>query len=73
MTRTHCDSPRCPQIYVDVGHLLRIPPHYRLPQEPEDEFNCVNLDVVLPKIESLSESAKLPVLVWIHGKTCTRS
>ncbi|KAF4967731.1 hypothetical protein FSARC_4792 [Fusarium sarcochroum] len=60
-------GPKCPQIHVDVGHLLRIPPHHRLPREPEDEFNCTNLDVVLPKTVSQSESAKLPVLVWIHG------
>ncbi|WZH44120.1 carboxylesterase [Fusarium acuminatum] len=60
-------GPKCPQIYVDVGHLLRIPPHHILPREPEDEFKCANLDVVLPKSDLLSNSKRLPVLVWIHG------
>ncbi|KAG5661252.1 hypothetical protein KAF25_005374, partial [Fusarium avenaceum] len=60
-------GPKCPQIYVDVGHLLRIPTHHILPREPEDEFTCTNLDVVLPKSGLLSSSKRLPVLVWIHG------
>ncbi|CVK96624.1 related to carboxylesterase [Fusarium mangiferae] len=60
-------GPRCPQIQADVGHLLRIPPHHKLPVEPEDEFECTNLDVTLPKLDSLSSLDKLPVLVWIHG------
>ncbi|KAJ4263527.1 hypothetical protein NW762_006346 [Fusarium torreyae] len=60
-------GPRCPQVPVDVGHLLRIPPHHKFPWEPEDEFKCTNLDVVMPKPDSLPKSAKLPVLVWIHG------
>lgn len=71
MVLTPFPSPKCPQIYVDVGHLLRIPPHHRLPREPEDEFNCINLDVVLPKSGLLSNAKRLPVLVWIHGKTWT--
>ncbi|KAF5243541.1 hypothetical protein FANTH_8120 [Fusarium anthophilum] len=41
-------GPRCPQVAVDVGHLLRIPPEHAFPDEPEDEFRCTNLDVVLP-------------------------
>ncbi|KAF5680029.1 carboxylesterase [Fusarium heterosporum] len=60
-------GPRCPQVPVDVGHLLRIPSSHIFPVEPEDEFNCVNLDVVLPKVYHQSESKLLPVLVWIHG------
>ncbi|KAI1871230.1 uncharacterized protein JN550_004675 [Neoarthrinium moseri] len=60
-------GPRCPQTVVDVGHLLRIPLDQSLPVEHEDEFRCLNLDVVLPK-ESLAQHAKdLPVLAWIHG------
>ncbi|KAH7233624.1 Alpha/Beta hydrolase protein [Fusarium tricinctum] len=60
-------GPRCPQVPVDVGHLLRIPPSYEFPPEPEDEFKCANLDVVLPNLGSEPESKCLPVLVWIHG------
>ncbi|KAF9871486.1 FAD binding domain-containing protein [Colletotrichum karsti] len=57
-------SPRCPQIPVDIRHLLRIPPDITLPVEPEDEFKCLNLDVTAPKEHA---GQKLPVLVWIHG------
>ncbi|KAF4343548.1 lipase 1 [Fusarium beomiforme] len=60
-------GPRCPQVAVDVGHLLRIPPDHTFPIELEDEFKCTNLDVVLPDIGSSMKSSKLPVLVWIHG------
>ncbi|KAF6832413.1 carboxylesterase [Colletotrichum musicola] len=57
-------GPRCPQVPVDVGHLLRLPPGHGLPKEPEDEFGCLNLDVTVPRG---TFSAGLPVLVWIHG------
>ncbi|KAM5383466.1 hypothetical protein ACJZ2D_002159 [Fusarium nematophilum] len=60
-------GPRCPQISIDAGHLLRIPPDHRLPHEPEDELRCTNLDVVVPRLESQSGATRLPVLVWIHG------
>ncbi|SPJ70977.1 related to carboxylesterase [Fusarium torulosum] len=60
-------GPRCPQVPVDVGHLLRIPPSYEFPPEPEDEFKCTNLDVVVPNPDSEPGSKSLPVLVWIHG------
>ncbi|KAF4990272.1 hypothetical protein FGRMN_8580 [Fusarium graminum] len=60
-------GPRCPQVPIDVGHLLRIPPSYIFPVESEDEFNCVNLDVVVPKVYHQCESKLLPVLVLIHG------
>ncbi|KAL2205517.1 alpha/beta-hydrolase [Sarocladium strictum] len=60
-------GPRCPQLPVDVGHLLRVPPSVKFPEEPEDEFKCVNLDVVVPKLPSSSKLSRLPVLVWIHG------
>ena len=59
-------SPRCPQVPVDVGHLLRIPDKYELPVEPEDEFECLNLDVAIPK-SLLSAGQKLPIMIWIHG------
>ncbi|KAK1623735.1 carboxylesterase [Colletotrichum phormii] len=60
-------GPRCPQVKVDVGHLLRIPPEHRLPVEAEDEFRCLNLDVTVPKSQELLTDQRLPVLVWIHG------
>ncbi|KAI7759836.1 hypothetical protein LZL87_009159 [Fusarium oxysporum] len=60
-------EPRCPQVAVDVGHLLRIPPDHTFPDEPEDEFKCTNLDVVLPDSGPDVRNSNLPVLVWIHG------
>ncbi|KAH6993151.1 Alpha/Beta hydrolase protein [Fusarium venenatum] len=60
-------GPRCPQVPVDVGHLLRVPPHHEFPHEPEDEFRCINLDVIVPNFDTLNYSEKLPVIVWIHG------
>lgn len=64
---TEIIRPRCPQVAVDVGHLLRIPPEHRFPDEPEDEFKCTNLDVVLPDRGPDVANSDLPVLVWIHG------
>ncbi|WDK14589.1 carboxylesterase [Colletotrichum graminicola] len=65
----NCTSfgPRCPQVAIDVGHLLRIPSQYKLPPEPEDEFKCLNLDVTTPRSCLSSKREQLPVLVWIHG------
>ncbi|KAF4456363.1 hypothetical protein F53441_1522 [Fusarium austroafricanum] len=60
-------GPRCPQVPVDIGHLLRVPPDHVFPEEPEDEFKCTNLDVVMPDLGPLLDLIKLPVLVWIHG------
>ncbi|KAG7000879.1 Lipase 3 [Fusarium oxysporum f. sp. conglutinans] len=60
-------EPRCPQVAVDVGHLLRIPPDHTFPDEPEDEFRCTNLDVMLPDRGPDVINSNLPVLVWIHG------
>ncbi|EGU72957.1 hypothetical protein FOXB_16545 [Fusarium oxysporum f. sp. conglutinans Fo5176] len=59
-------GPRCPQVAVDVGHLLRIPPDHTFPDEPEDEFRCTNLDVMLPDRGPDVINSNLPVLVWIH-------
>jgi hypothetical protein len=47
--------------------LLRIPPDHKFPHEPEDEFKCTNLDVTLPSLDSIDDSKKWPVFVWIHG------
>jgi hypothetical protein len=59
--------PRCPQVAVDVGHLLRIPADIEFPIEPEDEYRCLNLDITTPSIESGINVKLLPVLIWIHG------
>ncbi|RGP77138.1 hypothetical protein FLONG3_4653 [Fusarium longipes] len=68
-TELNCTAfgPRCPQVPVDVGHLLRVPPDHEFSQEPEDEFRCTNLDVTLPSIYTSHQSKKLPVFLWIHG------
>ncbi|GES66806.1 carboxylesterase [Aspergillus terreus] len=58
-------GPRCPQVDVDVRHLLRIPEDFELPKEPEDEFECLNLEITRPSGASIK--GPLPVLVWIHG------
>ncbi|KAH6990071.1 Alpha/Beta hydrolase protein [Ilyonectria destructans] len=60
-------GPRCPQVPVDFGHLLRIPRDVVHPTEPEDEFKCLNLDVTIPK-KYLFKGGRLPVMVWIHGE-----
>ncbi|KAH7147159.1 Alpha/Beta hydrolase protein [Dactylonectria estremocensis] len=64
-------GPRCPQIPVDVGYLLRLPASHTLPHEHEDEFACLNINVVVPKPKDTSplSSQRLPVLVWIHGRS----
>ncbi|KAJ1706355.1 carboxylesterase [Aspergillus flavus] len=58
-------GPRCPQAAVDVRHLLRIPEDFEILDEPEDEFECLNLDITCPPLSA--NSAPLPVLIWIHG------
>ncbi|KAK2006318.1 carboxylesterase [Colletotrichum eremochloae] len=60
-------GPRCPQVAIDVGHLLRIPSEHKLPSEPEDEFKCLNLDVTTPKSFLSPKRGRMPVLIWIHG------
>ena len=51
-----------------MRHLLRIPEDFEIPDEPEDEFECLNLDITSPP---LSANSSLPVLVWIHGTYLT--
>ncbi|KAB8276025.1 Alpha/Beta hydrolase protein [Aspergillus minisclerotigenes] len=58
-------GPRCPQAAVDVRHLLRIPEDFEILDEPEDEFECLNLDITCPPLSA--HSGPLPVLIWIHG------
>ena len=50
---------------VDVRHLLRIPEDFEIAPEPEDEFECLNLEITCPPLSSIKEP--LPVIVWIHG------
>ncbi|KAE8415056.1 Alpha/Beta hydrolase protein [Aspergillus pseudocaelatus] len=47
-------GPRCPQAAVDVRHLLRIPEDFEIPDEPEDEFECLNLDITCPPLSANS-------------------
>ncbi|KAL2809420.1 Alpha/Beta hydrolase protein [Aspergillus granulosus] len=62
-----CSSygPRCPQVDIDVRHLLRIPEDYEIHPEPEDEFECLTIDITAPPRST--HNGDLPVLVWIHG------
>lgn len=62
---TLCFRPRCPQVDVDVRHLLRIPEDFTVVLEAEDEFECLNLEITCPPVSSVT--GPLPVLVWIHG------
>lgn len=66
---TDTGSPRCPQNYVDVRHLLRIPEEVKVEEAREDEFGCLNLDVTMPARETGDGAVEqaYPVLVWIHG------
>ena len=57
--------PRCPQVDTDVRHLLRIPEDFVIEQEPEDEFECLTVDITCPP--DAVNKGNLPVLVWIHG------
>lgn len=50
---------------IDVRHLLRIPEDYEIPEEDEDEFKCLNLEITCPPLDQTK--GPLPVLIWIHG------
>ncbi|KAL2820910.1 Alpha/Beta hydrolase protein [Aspergillus cavernicola] len=58
-------GPRCPQVDIDVRHLLRIPEDFVIEEEPEDEFECLTVDITAPPASA--HKGNLPVLVWIHG------
>ncbi|KAF7590640.1 hypothetical protein BBP40_002588 [Aspergillus hancockii] len=58
-------GPRCPQVDVDVCHLLRIPEDFEVPEELEDEFECLTLEITCPPLSP--DAGPLPVLIWIHG------
>jgi carboxylesterase type B len=48
--------------------MLRIPPQIQVPEQTEDEFLCLNLDVTTPEAANqLPPETLLPVLIWIHG------
>ncbi|KAL3477474.1 Alpha/Beta hydrolase protein [Aspergillus californicus] len=57
-------GPRCPQVPIDVKHLLRIPEDFVIEEEAEDEFECLTVDITVPPG---AHKGALPVLVWIHG------
>ncbi|KAL4803410.1 Alpha/Beta hydrolase protein [Aspergillus unguis] len=57
-------GPRCPQVDIDVRHLLRIPEDVAIEEPPADEFECLTVDITAPPDAAEKE---LPVLVWIHG------
>ncbi|KAF2221132.1 Alpha/Beta hydrolase protein [Elsinoe ampelina] len=60
-------GPRCPQIPVDVGYLLREPEGDIWFSTTEDEFACTNLDIAVPDLSDTQKDAKLPVFFWVHG------
>ncbi|KAJ1329854.1 para-nitrobenzyl esterase [Microdochium nivale] len=68
-------GPRCPQNPVDYRHLLRVPADVQVPNETEDEFACLNLDVTIPSpsSETTAPFTGMPVFVWIHGGSQTVS
>ncbi|KAL5355559.1 Alpha/Beta hydrolase protein [Aspergillus floccosus] len=65
------DGPKCIQSSgADNSEYFQA--QVTFPQLPESEFDCLNLLIIRPSVPGLSrvgfeESAKLPVLVWIHG------
>lgn len=61
-------SPNCPQNYVDVGYLLRIPQSQGdVLNIAQDEFDCLSINIVAPLAETTPPTNLLPVIVWIHG------
>ncbi|KAL5001348.1 Alpha/Beta hydrolase protein [Aspergillus recurvatus] len=58
-------GPRCPQVDIDVRHLLRIPEDFVIEPEADDEFECLTVDITCPP--DAASKGDLPVLVWIHG------
>ncbi|PNS18999.1 hypothetical protein CAC42_6094 [Sphaceloma murrayae] len=63
-------GPRCPQIPVDAGYLLREPEGDVFYSTTEDELKCTNLDIAVP---ADVQGKDLPVLLWVHGGSQTVS
>lgn len=56
-------GPKCPQ----PSHLSLLPATITGPVLEVDEFNCLNVNITVPK-DALSRPEKpLPVMVWVHG------
>lgn len=47
--------------------MVPVPPFPHFKQAPEDELNCLNLNIVLPPTPSAAPASPLPVMLWIHG------
>ncbi|GAA1352670.1 carboxylesterase family protein [Falsarthrobacter nasiphocae] len=58
-------APACPQVPMDMLEKLLWEPESGL----EEDENCLNLSVTLPKDASPGDG--LPVMVWIHGGSYT--
>jgi carboxylesterase type B len=59
-----CTSPICPQPKTPMSMTqVAVPSHPPDPDLPEDEFACLNLNIIRPS----NTQGKLPVMVWIHG------
>ncbi|ETS86359.1 hypothetical protein PFICI_00187 [Pestalotiopsis fici W106-1] len=62
------NGPRCPA--PSPGDSRSFQSFLPYPNDREDEFECLNLLVVRPsplELAKYAKSAKLPVLIWIHG------
>ena len=57
-------GPVCPQPIMDIeGMLLRVPSEQRVPYIKADEFECLNLNIIIPE----GKHKDLPVAIYIHG------
>ncbi|KAF8448245.1 Alpha/Beta hydrolase protein [Kalaharituber pfeilii] len=59
-------GPLCPQPRFDLSQLVGLPLSDE-PKEEHDEFQCLRLNVTLPKDVLEGKCGKVPVMVWIHG------
>ncbi|KAF9630174.1 Carboxylesterase type B [Lasiodiplodia theobromae] len=65
------NGPKCPQLGTPNSRSFQS--YLPIPDDREDEFECLNLLIVRPSMTALAkqdidpETTKLPVLVWIHG------
>ena len=63
-------SPKCAQPFRDVAAFYSLPAGQKMPPAvTQDEFKCLNLVVSVPKTVLQQRAiAKVPVLIFIHGK-----